>query len=69
MNKFAGCRYWLIFPTFDAELWYVLKNSATLLPTTAFTLASPCQSRTPLTNDFKCSFSYKTRRKYIDLTQ
>lgn len=69
MNEFAGCRYRLIFPTFNAELWYVFENSATFLPTAALTLTSPCQSRYPLTNGFKCSFSYKTRRKYIDLAR
>lgn len=61
----SGCNR-LIFATFDAELRHVFKNSATLLPTAALTLASPCQI-IPLFL-VKCSISYKTRRKYIGFT-
>ncbi len=67
MNELPGGSDWFVFATFNAELRHILKNPSSLLPTTAFALASPCQSPLPPFSEAKCSDSYKRRRKYIDL--
>jgi hypothetical protein len=64
LNEFASGRDRLIFATFDAILWHILKNPSPFLPPTALALASPCQPPYLPCQD-KCSDGYKSRAKYI----
>lgn len=67
MNELPSGCYRFVFPALNAKLRYVLQNPTTLLPTTAFTLASPSQSCYPLTRWTSVVMVTKYDAKYIDL--
>src|SRR5579883_2705091 len=64
MDKLACSCNRLIFAALNTELRHVLQDSPTLLPTTAFPLASPCQSHYPLYYQSSVVIVTKTTQVY-----